>query len=213
MIPRLCPFGATDEDKNRTFVRKKAIRVAIRRHECWWGKKFWKPRGPSGAKLLTVVMPRKSEHEERGPPSPTRGAMHTRSSSATSTRPGCGATTLAPPPGEKSTGLLARFAGLHTRGSDTARESRTASPWSDQTRCGEETATHHRLFQVGLVAAKDGRDGDPRHVGGRGGRQKGHVVLRDARSTRRMRCSAALPPSRLDHPPPYPRGQETSSNT
>ena len=156
-------FGATDEDKKK--LVRKGIRVAQFDATCMLVEKVWKAARTFGREGYTVVIHGKSEHEE------TKATFSNTRRHAPSIiirhidEARLLGDYIAAPSEAKRTGLLQRFAGLHTPGFDPARHLDRIAVVNQTTLLMNETAAIIDYFKT-LFAAKYGGTGGPAHVGG-----------------------------------------------
>ena len=158
-------FGATDEDKKK--LVRKGIRVAQFDATCMLVEKVWKAARAFGREGFTVVIHGKSEHEE------TKATFSNTRRHAPSIiirnleEARLLGDYIAAPTEEKRTGLLTRFAGLHTPGLDPARHLDRIAVVNQTTLLMNETAAIIDYFKAVFVG-KYGEIEGPTHVGGAG---------------------------------------------
>ncbi len=158
-------FGATDEDKKK--LVRKGIRVAQFDATCMLVEKVWKAARAFGREGFTVVIHGKSEHEE------TKATFSNTRRHAPSIiirnleEARLLGDYIATPSEEKRTGMLARFAGLHTPEFDPVRHLDRIAVVNQTTLLMNETAAIIDYFKSVFVA-KYGESEGPVHVGGAG---------------------------------------------
>ena len=158
-------FGATDEDKKK--LVRKGIRVAQFDATCMLVEKVWKAARAFGREGFTVVIHGKSEHEE------TKATFSNTRRHAPSIiirnleEARLLGDYIATPSEAKRTGLLARFAGLHTPELDPARHLDRIAVVNQTTLLMNETAAIIDYFKSVFVT-KYGESEGPVHVGGAG---------------------------------------------
>ncbi len=158
-------FGATDEDKKK--LVRKGIRVAQFDATCMLVEKVWKAARGFGREGYTVVIHGKSEHEE------TKATFSNSRRSAPSIiirnleEARLLGDYIVAPEETKRTGLLTRFAGLHTPGFDPACHLDRVAVVNQTTLLMNETAAIIEYFKSRFVE-KYGEAEGPAHVGGAG---------------------------------------------